>query len=154
MENACYKVGIRMEKRHTLDQFKPGCNCSQSVLAEYAEELGLDTETALKIACGFGGGMGRLGYACGAVTGAVMVIGLKACGSDPTDPIAKARVYGLVKTFFEEFEARHETTVCRELLGCDISTPAGHDEAEALGLFKTECPIFVRDAVEILEEMF
>jgi C_GCAxxG_C_C family probable redox protein len=137
-----------------IEKFKGGRNCSQAVFAAYAEECGLPIETALKIACGFGGGLGRLGYTCGAVTGAIMVIGLKACDAAPTDPITKTRVYGLVRSFMEEFEARHETTLCRELLGCDIGTPEGHEKAKALGLFDTECPVYIRDAVEILEEMF
>jgi C_GCAxxG_C_C family probable redox protein len=137
-----------------IEKFKGGRNCSQAVFAAFAEECGLETETALKIACGFGGGMGRLGHTCGAVTGAIMAIGLKTCGSDPADPITKTRVYSLVRSFMEEFEARHETTLCRELLGCDISTTEGQEEAKALGLFDTECPVYVRDAVEILEEMF
>jgi C_GCAxxG_C_C family probable redox protein len=135
-------------------QFKAGLNCSQAVIGEFAEGLGLDYGTALKIACGFGGGMGRLGHTCGAVTGAIMVMGLRAARRDPRDPLVKARIYGLVRSFVEEFEARHETTSCRELLGCDISTPEGYEEATQQGLFQTRCPEYVADAVEILEEMF
>jgi C_GCAxxG_C_C family probable redox protein len=138
---------------HAVEQFKSGCNCSQAVLAEYAEEHGLDGESALRIACGFGGGMGRLGNTCGAVTGAIMVVGLKGCTSDPREPATKDRVYGLVCSFVEEFEARHQTTSCRELLRCDISTPEGYEEAKELGLFRTLCPGYVEDAVEIIEGM-
>jgi C_GCAxxG_C_C family probable redox protein len=140
---------------HAMEQFNGGLNCSQAVLAEYAEECGVDGESALKIACGFGGGMGRLGHTCGAVTGAIMVIGLKSCcASDPRELDTKVRAYGLVGSFLEEFEARNRTTSCRELLGCDISTPQGYEQAKELGLFQTRCPKYVEDAVEILEEMF
>jgi hypothetical protein len=59
-----------------------------------------------------------------------------------------------VRSFVEEFETRQGTTSCRELLGCDISTPEGHAEVQRLGLFETECPKYVEDAVEILEDMF
>jgi hypothetical protein len=59
----------------------------------------------------------------------------------------------MVQAFAEEFKARHETLECRELLGCDISTPEGFDEARQTGLFNDRCPCFVADAVEILEEM-
>lgn len=137
-----------------LDEFRSGLNCSQAILAEYAEELGLDIETAQRIACGFGGGMGRTGGTCGAVTGAILVIGLKACAPDPRDAITKARTYALVQAFTEEFEARHEALSCRELLGCDISTAEGFDEARRSGVLDERCPGYVSDAVEILEEMF
>jgi C_GCAxxG_C_C family probable redox protein len=138
---------------HAVDEFVSGLNCSQAVLAAFAEDLNVDPSTAHGVACGFGGGIGRMAGVCGAVTGAVMVIGLKECTSDPRDPLKKARTYGMVQAFAEEFKARHETLECRELLGCDISTPEGFDEARQTGLFNDRCPCFVADAVEILEEM-
>ena len=55
--------------------FKGGFNCSQAVLSVFCEELGLDKETAARIAGGFGGGIGHLGETCGAVTGAIMAMG-------------------------------------------------------------------------------
>ena len=144
-----------MEKgEHAAAQFRSGLNCSQAVLGEYAEEFGVDAESACRIACGFGGGMGRTGGTCGAATGAIMVIGLAAGGLDPRDPASKAHVYGLVQSFLAEFEARHGSTSCRELIGCDISTPEGYFEAQSLDLFQTRCPAYVEDAVEILEAMF
>ncbi|UCD85357.1 MAG: C_GCAxxG_C_C family protein, partial [Deltaproteobacteria bacterium] len=57
--------------------FKEGFSCSQVLLSTYGTDFGLDRETALKVAGAFGGGMGRMGEVCGAVTGAFMVIGLK-----------------------------------------------------------------------------
>jgi C_GCAxxG_C_C family probable redox protein len=141
------------KSEHAVQQFKAGANCSQAVFGEYAEEHGVDSASALKIACGFGGGMGRLGGTCGAVTGAIMAIGVVACDADSCGPITKSSVYALVRSFVAEFEARHATTSCRELLGCDISAPEGHEEAMRLGLFETECPKFVEDAVDILEGM-
>ena len=53
-------------------RFAEGFNCSQAILSAYAEHFGLEEETAMKVAAGFGGGMGRLGRTCGAVTGAFM----------------------------------------------------------------------------------
>jgi C_GCAxxG_C_C family probable redox protein len=136
-----------------VEAFRGGANCSQAVLGAYAEEHGLTQELALKIACGFGGGVGRLGHTCGAVNGAVMALGLVASNAEPSGVANKIRVYGLVQSFVEQFEARHNTTLCRELLGCDISTPQGYTEATASGVFATLCPEYVRDAVEILEEL-
>lgn len=148
-------AGCLMTKSdHATEQFRSGLNCAQAVFGEYAEELGVDVDFALATACGFGGGMGRLGHACGAVTGAVMVIGLKACTANPREPGAKIRAYDLVRSFVEEFEARNGTIGCRKLLDCDLSTPEGYGEAAARGLFQSRCPTYVRDAVEILEQMF
>ena len=95
-----------------------------------------------------------MGGTCGAVTGAFMVIGLKACTPDSRDALTKARTYALVQSFAQEFEARHDSISCRELLGCDISTPQGFDEAKQSGVLDERCPRFVRDAVDILEEIF
>lgn len=141
------------KSEHAVEQFGSGLNCAQAVVGEYADELGVETETAQRIACGFGGGMGRSGGTCGAVTGAIMVLGLSHCGPNPRDVAAKNRTHELVRSFLEEFESRHQTTVCRELLGCDIGTPEGYAEAQQLERFQTHCPKYVEDAVEILEDM-
>ena len=142
------------KSEEAVEQFRSGANCSQAVLGVYAEQYGIDPESALAIACGFGAGMGRMGHTCGAVTGAIMVIGLAAGEPDPRSFAAKIRVYGLVRTFIERFTALHKTTSCRELLDCDLSTPEGYEDAQGRGLFQTQCPTYVQDAVEILEEMF
>lgn len=136
-----------------VERFRSGFNCSQAVLAAFAEDYGLDLEAAAKIACGFGGGMGRTGHTCGAVTGAIMVLGLAESGPDPLALVSKVRVYGLVQDLMRQFEALHQTTSCRELLGCEIGTPEGYQEAQRLDLFQTRCPDYVADAVQILEEM-
>ena len=136
----------------SLSRFADGFNCSQAVLSVYAEQLGLDDEVALKITAGFGGGMGRMADTCGAVTGAFMVLGLLH-GTTTVDRESKERVYGLITDFARRFKARHGAIVCRDLLGCDISDPDGLRRAIVEKMFSTMCPKFVRDAVEILEEM-
>ena len=135
-----------------VSRFAEGYNCSQAVLSAYADRLGLDDETALKIAAGFGGGMGRMAETCGAVTGAFMVLGLKYGAASP-DREAKERVYERIRHFAERFKTRNGSLVCRDLLGCDISTAEGVQRARELELFTKTCPKFVRDACEILEEM-
>jgi C_GCAxxG_C_C family probable redox protein len=130
-------------------------NCAQSVIATCGPEIGLDRESALRVAGGFGGGMGRLGEVCGAVTGAFMVIGLKHGKSRPEDDEneTKEKAYALVYEFADRFRARNGAILCRELLGCDISTPDGRAQAKEKGLFSDLCPKLVGDAVEILEQM-
>lgn len=132
--------------------FRGSCNCCQAVLASRAPEYGLDEETAIRLGTAFGGGMGRRGGVCGAVTGAFMLLGLK--HGDPggaSEP--KERVYGLVNAFVEEFSRLHGSILCRELLGCEIGTPEGMAEAVDKGLFGTICVNFVRDAVDIAEKL-
>jgi C_GCAxxG_C_C family probable redox protein len=136
-----------------VERFRSGCNCSQAVLAVFAEDYDLELDQALKLACGFGGGIGRTAQTCGAVTGAVLVLGLAEGGPDPLDRATKTRLYGLVQSFMHQFVERHQATSCSELLGCDIGTTEGYMEAERLDLYKTRCPNYVRDAVEILESM-
>jgi C_GCAxxG_C_C family probable redox protein len=137
---------------HAVDLFTGGLNCAQAVFAEFAEDNSLDLDLALRIACGFGGGMGQ-GDMCGAVTGGIMAIGLISLGPDPRDPGAKAATSAAVRWFVEEFRMRHGACLCRDLLGCDISTPEGLQEARGRGLMQTRCPEYVRDAVQIIEEM-
>ncbi|MBA7664349.1 hypothetical protein ES703_72407 [subsurface metagenome] len=141
------------KSEQAVRKFEKGFNCSQAVLSVYAEEFGLCRETALKIACGFGGGMGRMALTCGAVTGAFMVIGLKYGNVDANEKEIKEKTYGLVREFARRFEKRNGSSICRELLGCDISKPEGLRSAKENGLFTSVCPGLVQDAVGILEEM-
>jgi len=134
--------------------FKEGFSCSQAVLASYAQENGLTVEQALKVAGAFSGGMGRMGDTCGAVTGAFMVIGLKYGKIRADDEPSKEKAYQLVQEFAKRFRRRHGSIVCRDLLGCDLSTPEGRKTATENHLTETRCPLFVQDAVEILEKIF
>jgi C_GCAxxG_C_C family probable redox protein len=131
--------------------FQDGCSCSQAILAAFCEPLGMDREAALRVAAGFGGGMGRLGETCGAVSGAVMVLGLKHGTPAPQDRSAKERTYEQVRRFVKQFLARNGSIRCQELLDCDISTPEGFQSAKDRKLLTTICPRLVRDAAEILE---
>ncbi len=133
--------------------FNAGFNCAQAVLVAFGPEFGLERELALKVASPFGGGMGRLGGTCGAVTGALMALGLKHGQTRAGDEAAKEQVYSLVKQLVAEFKARNGSVLCRELLGCDLSTPEGRRRAKEAGLHSSRCPGFVRDAVEILEHI-
>jgi C_GCAxxG_C_C family probable redox protein len=132
--------------------FQRGFNCSQSVLAAFNTDFGLDQDLALRLAGGFGGGMGRRGETCGAVSGALMVLGLKYGAVDPQDKDGKESAYQQVRAFMERFAARHGALHCNDLLGVDIDTPDGLALARAEDRFKQRCPKFVGDAAEILEE--
>ena len=127
-------------------------NCSQAVFATFATELGLDEELALRIATQFGGGA-RKGEMCGAVSGALMVLGLKYGHCHGEDMKEKEKAYQITEDFMNRFIAEKETVVCRELLGYDVSKKEDMVKIKELGLFKTKCPEMIRCATEILEEM-
>jgi C_GCAxxG_C_C family probable redox protein len=139
------------KKEDALALFKEGFSCSQAVLAAFAADEGLERELALRISQPFGGGIARLADWCGAVTGALMVIGLRHGRVRAADVAARDKTYDLVKRFIKEFTARRGALRCRDLLGCDIGTPEGAKEAADRGLHDNLCPGLIADAVEILE---
>jgi C_GCAxxG_C_C family probable redox protein len=130
-----------------------GANCAQSVLCPFAAELGADRETCLRVATGFGAGMGRLAGICGAVTGGFMALGLAHGMSRPEDKEAKEKTYGLVREMARRFSEAHGTVVCRELLGVDVGTPEGMAAARSANLFKTRCNGFIDEAVGIVRDI-
>jgi len=133
--------------------FQEGFSCSQAIVSTFAADFGLDQDTALKIACAFGGGMAQMADTCGAVTGAFMVIGLKHGRTRVGDVTAKQETYRLVKEFIARFKARHKTIICRELLGYDMSIEQEKKLIDDQQLTKTICPQLVRDAAAILEQL-
>lgn len=136
-----------------LSRFQEGFSCSQAILSTYGEEVGLARSLGLKLAAGFGGGMGRMAETCGAVTGAFMVVGLKHGRTKVGDSTARDKTDDLIREFTERFKERHGSIICRELLGCDISAPEGVELAEERDLFADLCPGLVKSAAEILEDL-
>lgn len=135
-----------------LSYFSNNFNCSQSVFAAFATEMGIGEELALKLATEFGGGA-RCGQICGAVSGALMVLGLKYGHSHADDRDEKANAYRLAVEFNKRFSNKNRSVVCKDLLGYDLSDPEGLAIIKEKDLFKTICPKMVADAVEILEKM-
>lgn len=136
-----------------LSLFRQGFSCSQAVAAAFAEELGLDKDSALSISQPFGGGIARRADWCGAMTGAFLAIGLKHGRTRAEDTAARDRTYALVREFITRFTAKHTHIRCRDLLGCDIGTPEGQKAAEEQNLHKTRCEDYVREAAVILEKI-
>jgi C_GCAxxG_C_C family probable redox protein len=133
--------------------FGQGFTCSSAVFSTFSGDLGLDADTAKKIACGFGGGISHTGNICGAVSGAILAIGLKSGKCSAGDDAAMARTRALTNEFLQEFTRRNGSVNCTELLGYDLGDPNALASARENGLFKTKCPALVRDAAEILEKM-
>lgn len=133
--------------------FKEGFSCSQAVFVAFSEDHGLDRDTSLKLAQAFGGGMAHLGEACGAVTGAFMLIGLKYGRTKADDLEARDRTYAKMRQFAERFKALHCSIQCRCLLGLDLGTEEGMRLAREKNLFQTLCVKYVQDAATIVEEI-
>ncbi|MCX8130936.1 MAG: C-GCAxxG-C-C family protein [Clostridia bacterium] len=137
---------------NAVEYFSKGFNCSQAVLSAYCEEFGLDMDTAMKVSCAFGSGM-KMGETCGAVTGALMVIGLKFGQAKENDWESKEKTYAMVREFIKRYKEINNSVICRELLNCDISTEEGMKEAREKEYFRCICPRLVSDAVKTLESM-
>ncbi len=133
--------------------FQQGANCAQSVTCAFAEDLGADRGLALRMATGFGGGMGHTGSTCGALTGAVLALGLAFGMKDTADQPAKERTYALVAEAVQRFRERTGAIACPDLLGLDISIPEQLQTARDRNLFKEKCPTFVKIAAEIVEQL-
>lgn len=124
-------------------------HCAQAALTAHGEELGLgkvDYDTLMKISSAFSGGIARQGNVCGAVTGALMALGLKYGGPDST------KIDEVAVKFLEEFESLNGTIICRELINHNLVTDADVQKAFKTGAFK-DCPKFVEDAVVLLEKL-
>ena len=133
--------------------FESGFNCAQAVFVPYAEEFGLNKEPALKLSCGFGGGMAHQQKTCGAVTGAYMVIGLKNGKYLKEDDPAREKTYVLVNEFTQRFMQHHGTTECRDLLQCDLNTEEGRRYHKEHQLRTTVCTKCVEEAIVLLDEL-
>lgn len=127
--------------------------CSAAVFSSFSEDLGLDPECAKKIACGFGAGLSKTGNICGAVSGAVMVIGLKYGKAEEGDEAATEKTRALVRQFIEKFTEKNGSIRCTDLLGYDLSDPVDYEAARKSGIFINKCPLLVRDAADILGEI-
>lgn len=136
------------------EKFIGGYNCAQSVLFSFCEDLGLEADTALKIACGFGGGMGRKGEVCGAVTGGIMVLGLQYGRGEKEGREQTDAAYAKIRELIDRFSAKHGSSICRELLsGCNLATPEGQAYYLENQCFNGICRPCVRDAAEIVHDL-
>lgn len=129
--------------------FEQQDNFAQAIFSVYGQYLGFDRDTCLKITSVFGGGINRTGNVCGAVTGALMVIGLKYGEVGIKNPL---KPYEVASEFIEKFKDRNKTILCRELFNHDLLTDEDLDHAYKTDTFNN-CPKFVNDAAEILEKM-
>jgi len=145
-----------MEKKLTtaIDAFYNGNNCAQSVVKAYVEKLKFDEELALEMALGFGGGMGKMQKACGAVTGAYMVIGIYNSKVIVDKVQRKEETPHMIQAFKKAFCQRHQTDQCVHLLGCDIRTEAGQQIFKENHLKDKVCSKCIESSIVILDDLF
>lgn len=137
-----------------VEMFLGGYNCAQAVLYAFCTESGLDKDTALKLACGFGGGLGRKQGTCGAVTGGIIALGLKYGRGERQDQSFTEETYRKVRELLWQFESKHGTSNCRTLLmGCDLGTPEGQRYFKENDLRNKSCKGFVKTVADTLEHM-
>jgi C_GCAxxG_C_C family probable redox protein len=140
--------------KRAVDTYRnTGFNCAQSVLSAFAPQLGMDRDTAMKVACGLGAGMGRSGNVCGAVTGGMLVLGLKYGMVDPELQEDKEKTYDQILKLLNRIRAIHGSDNCTDLMGVDIGTPEGLQEAQDKELSDKICSKIVGDITRILEEL-
>ncbi|MBK8946678.1 MAG: C_GCAxxG_C_C family protein [Ignavibacteriae bacterium] len=136
-----------------ISKFDNGYNCAQSVLYSFCEDLNLDKDMALKISCGFGGGMGRTEEVCGTITGGIMVIGMK-YGKGSFGEIENTEItYSKARELMHRFSEIHGTYICRKLInGCDLTTAEGQTSFKILDLKNKVCKNCMATVVNYLEE--
>lgn len=142
----------RIHEEKAVEYYSQNFNCSQGVFTTYAVEHGIDEKLALRIATNFGGGA-RKGEMCGAVSGALMVLGLLYGHSEISDAETKAKAYAISEDYMNRFIDEHGSVVCRELLGYDLSKSDEREKIMEKDLFRTICPKMIRSAVRILDEI-
>lgn len=137
-----------------VSKFMEGYNCAQAVLYSFCDVLGFDQDAALKLACGFGAGMGRKEEVCGAVAGGIMALSLRYGRGEKQDSTRTDQTYRKVRELMDGFAERHGTYICRRLLdGCELTTPEGQSEFKEKDLKDKVCRQCVGDVVEILEDI-
>ena len=134
--------------RIAVDHFSKGFNCAESALLGLVEALGIESECVPKIATPFGGGMGRYGEVCGAITGALMALGLKSGRESADDTATRGAVYAKTVRLMRAFEIEYGSVDCRTLTGCDLLTPEGQGRMKNENLHAELCTKLVAFAAE------
>ena len=134
--------------------FKEGYNCSQSVVAAFADLYGFTHEQALHISASFGGGIGRMRLTCGAACGMFQLAGLEVAAMEGKDRETKSRKYAIVQELAASLKAENRYITCGELLGLKRDEAVSYQsEARKAGFYaKRPCPMMVESAARIFAD--
>ncbi len=143
-----------MEKSEKAAAYmKVGYNCAQAIIKAYVAQVDLNEEEMVKMVSVLGGGIGRTGHVCGAVSAAALIIGAKFGSADNTKLESKDKAYEKGRELLERFAAENKSILCSEILGYDISSKEDLMRARQSGVFIQKCPGFVSSAARILESL-
>lgn len=146
----------RMEERiqNAVENFMSGYNCSQSVVAAFADMYGFTQEQALRMSASFGGGIGRMRETCGAACGMFLLAGLETGATEATDRQGKAANYAVVQELAAEFKRRNGSLICRELLGLkkSVAVSTQPEERNSQYYANRPCARMVEEAAKIWAE--
>jgi C_GCAxxG_C_C family probable redox protein len=145
-----------MEDKATIaaQKFLGGYNCAQSVFFAFCADVGVEPDLALRLACGFGAGMGRQQEVCGALSGAILALGAKYGRGAQDGPEARELTYQKVRELFAAFSAERGACTCRQILGgIDLLTEAGQAQFKAEDQLTRSCVPSVQSAARILETL-
>ena len=133
---------MESRKKIAIEKHDLGYNCAQSVALTYADLIDMAPEQLFKITEGFGLGGGNMQGTCGAISGAIALIGLlNSCG-DLEHPSTKAQTYALGREILERFKAQNGSVLCNELKGAGT------------GKVLRSCPDCIMDACQLFEELY
>ena len=142
--------------QRAVEFFMQGYGCCQSVVCAFADIYGLDNEMALRIAAGFGGGVGRMRMMCGTVSALVILAGLEKGQTRGEDREGKTACYQLVRELLDTFKQRNGSIICAELLqmqGVKVETnTAQPDERNAEYYRVRPCARKVESAARVFAE--
>ena len=133
------EIEVRAEKAKEL--FKQGFNCAQAVVGACCDLYNVPQEEAMRMAAGFGGGIGRMRLTCGAACGMFMLSGLENGSTTPRDHEGKMRNYELVRNLADQYQQTFGSMTCAELLGLTPTTaevkhlPCAEMVAQAVRIF-------------------
>ena len=154
MDNIEYNKELDSKLHIAIKMFSRGYNCAQAVLYAFCEDVGIDRNTALKLASGFGGGMGRAGEVCGAITGGILVLGLKYGRGEGQSEWKTEFTYEKTSDLMNKFTEIHGTVICRELLGVEnLEFKKAQKRLMWYGLYKKVCIPAVKTVVEVIERL-
>ena len=139
-------------EQEVLEMFGKGFDCSQIVLSNVSEKLGITNDEALRIAACFGGGMWH-GETCGCVVGALIALGMKYATVEENDQEKKDALLKLKSEFESKFCKKNGSCICREILGYNLSIPEEMEKIQEEKLLETKCPNVVLSACDIFDEM-
>ncbi len=145
-------ISFEQKKLRAICDLENGFNCAQSVFRQFSQENGVPESVSLRIASGFGGGL-KMAKTCGAVSGAIMSLGLIFGYENPEDQKTIDRMNEITLQFLDDFKKKYQTTDCKDLLGIDVSVPGNRQKARESGIMGLMCPDCINTAIDLVVNM-